>query len=53
MNKVRPISAPPKSLEKSENCTSKMLPKPTLISMEKCVKSIPKSKIPSPNRFVT
>lgn len=53
-NKIRPISAPvnptTKPIEKSDNCGSKMLPKPTLTPIEKCPKSIPKSNTASPNR---
>lgn len=52
-NKIRPISAPAKSIEKSNNCGSKMLPKPTFIETEKYSKSTPKNNTPSPNRFVT
>lgn len=52
INKVRPISAPPKSLENSDYLTSKMLPKPSTPSIEKCPKSILKSNTPSPNRYV-
>lgn len=48
-NKIRPISAPVKSVEMSDNYGSKMLPKP----QEKCPRSIPKSNTHSPNRFVT
>lgn len=52
-NKVRPISAPTKSVEQSDNFASKMLPNAASKPIEKCSKSTPKSNTPSPNRFVS
>lgn len=54
-NKIRPISAPAKSIEnieKSDSRGSKMS-KPTSSPMEKCSRNIPKTTTPSPNRFGT
>lgn len=50
-NKIRPMSAPLKSIEKSDNFVSKMS-KPPLTPVEKCSKNIPKTNTPSPNRFL-